>query len=107
MIHHLQCIAVAFGANTGVGAVGVAVVVAVVDTETRGERAGIDVGLQLWDSHRRRHTGVVIGVRDGESVDESVSGDESRFLRSLEVCQGAQSINRSNLKSLAVTRAGA
>ena len=105
-IHRLQCIVAVFGANTGVGAVAV-VVVARVDTEKRGERAGTDVGPRVKHSHRRDRIGVVIGVKDCGNLGEDVSVDESQVERRLEASQTGLGINRSNLTSLAVTRAGA
>ena len=104
-IHRLQYTEVAFGANTGAGAAVVFVVV--VNTATRDERVETDVSLRVWRSHRRRRIGVVAGAKDCEKVADDVFVDECQVERPLVLRQVALGIIRSDLLSLAVSRAGA
>jgi hypothetical protein len=109
-IHRLQYTGAALGANTAVaGAVVVLVLVVVaVDSATSDERVGTVVGLRvLLRSLRRHRIGAVIGAKDCGNVAEGVCGDECPVEEPLETGQVVLGINRSNLKSLAVSRAGA
>jgi len=77
VIHRLQYTGAVLGANTEAGAA--VVLVVVVDTVTRGERAGSDVSLRVQHSHRRRRIGVVAGAKDFENVAENIFVYECRF----------------------------
>jgi hypothetical protein len=113
-IHRLRYTGAALGANTAVaGAAAVVlvlvVVVVVVDSETSDERVGTDVSCLrvLLRSLRRHRIGVVIGAKDCGNVGEGVCGDECPVEGPLETGQVVLGIIRSDLRSLAVSRAGA
>jgi hypothetical protein len=106
VIHRLQDTEAAIGANTGAG-VAVVVLVVVVDTATRDERAETDVSLRVQHSHRRGRIGVVAVAKDCVNVGDDVFVDECQVERPLGPRQVALGIIRSDLLSLAVSRAAA